>query len=319
MSQSDTTTPQSIDQQNVDTVLTVLRTASETALGTEAVADRTGLPTAVVDDALDRLERRGAVAKVDLEGEYVGWEAGRQVITSRADGDSFVVRDETTGVTTRDRSRAAALSRLADRLAEFEAGDSLGAQVLGIAETVISPGYVDGLDDLRESFVGPEYITLWVYTEEDGVVRIDEEQELNRPGTVEGIAITATLDEETFDRLMVADTETVAERSPITAEMYPLGVFKVVAVPPRSQGKGIGTSLTSHAMAHLAQNPPVVTMLWDRDQDGNEKLAAKFDGERLARFENALPFDEQCPECGFEGECDCAVELYAWGLDLVDA
>lgn len=286
------------------------------ALTTRAVAERVGVDVSTARDHLSRLADRGELTPVDGEEGAVTWERNRTQVFGRPDGNSYTLEDGATGIVTRGRTRPRALRRLADRIDQYETGDGVCAQILGICDAAITPAYVDGRAALRERFLDPEDVHLYAHVESQGVVEVDEPSQFDRSRTIQGIAVTAVLDRDRFDEVMIVDADTVVAETPVEPSHFPLGVFKLAAVPPAYQRRGIGTALTTHAMAHLAETPPVLSVLWDRDDESNERLAAQFDADRLLTLEDALPFGRRCTVCGYGNECSCDCVLYGWGLDL---
>lgn len=286
------------------------------AMSTRTVAERVGIDEPTAERRLAALADGDVLEKVDLEGEYVAWERAGDTVRGRTDGNSYTIKDDETGLVTRGESRAVALRRLADRIEQYDEGDHVGAQILGISDAAISPAYVDGVDQIRTEFVEPDDVHLYAYVDGTGVVEIETPSQLHRSQTIHGIAVTAVLDRDRFEEVMYVDVETLAAETPVQPDHFPVGVFKVAAVEPDRQEEGIGTALTTHGMAHLAETPPVLSLLWDRDDESNERLAEKFDAEPLLTLEDALPFEWRCTVCGYGNECTCDCVLYGWGLEL---
>lgn len=286
------------------------------AMSTKTVADRVGVDEGTAASRLSSLAEQGVLQKVDLEGEYVAWERAGDTVRGRSDGNSYTIRDDETGLVTRGESRPVALRRLADRIEQYDEGDHVGAQILGISDAAISPAYMDGVAQIREEFVEPDDVHLYAYVDGTGVVEIETPSQLHRSQTILGIAVTAVLDRDRFADVMYVNVETLDAETPVEPDHFPLGVFKVAAVDPDHQEQGIGTALTTHGMAHLAETPPVLSLLWDRDDESNERLAEKFDADPLLTLEDALPFEWRCTVCGYGNECTCDCVLYGWGLEL---
>lgn len=294
----------------------VFRRTDAPAMSTQTVAERAGVDEATAEARLTSLAERGILRKVDLGGEYLAWERAGDTVRGRPDGNSYTVRDEETGLVTRGENRPVALRRLADRIDQYDAGHHVGAQILGISDAAISPAYMDGIEEIREEFVDPDDVHLYAYVDGTGVIEVESPSRLHRSQDVLGIAVTAVLDRDRFDEVMYVDVATLEAETPVEPDHFPVGVFKVAAVEPDRQEQGIGTALTTHGMAHLAETPPVLSLLWDRDDESNERLARKFDAEPLLTLEDALPFEWRCTVCGYGNECTCDCVLYGWGLDL---
>lgn len=288
------------------------------ALRSDGVARAVGGDEAAVRECLDRLEAAGFLERIHLEGDLVAWKRAGDRFAGRSDAGAYTITDERSGLVTRADSRSRALRRLADRIEQFERGDHVGAQVLGICESAISPAYLSGVEEILHTYVYPDNRHLYVYVQGEGVTEVTTAAQLSRDQRILGFTVTGRFDREEFSEVMLVSAETVIERTPITAADFPVGVFKVTAVHPDHQHEGIGTALGSHGLAYLAETPPVLTMLWGRDDGSNEGLAEKFDFDELARFENATPLDGHCPECGFENECTCSSLLYGWGYAAAD-
>lgn len=299
-------------------LLDVFDEQSSAAVSTQTVADEAGADTTTVRRALERLADGNAIEKVDLEGQYVGWERPPETFVGHAKPGSYRISDEKTGLVTRGDSRASALRRLADRIELLESGTHVGSQILGVCDAVISPEYFDGVEDVLESYVRPENRHLYVFVEDDGVTEIETAAELTRETSILGFTVTGVFDRDEFSDVMIVSADRVIETTKLRADHFPVGVFKVTAVHPDHQQEGVGTALASHGLAYLAETPPVLTMLWQRDDDSNERLAGKFGAEKLAAYESATPLDRQCPQCGFDVECSCMSVLYGWGIDDVE-
>lgn len=288
------------------------------SLSAAGVAERVDADRATVRERLDVLSDRGEIRKIDLGGEYVAWQRHRETYVGRQDGDSYRIHDENTGLVTRAASRPTALRRLADRIEAYDRGDGVGAQVLGIADAAISPTYFDDVDDVLNSLVRPDDTTLYVYVEGDGVATVTSESEPRRSGPVRGFTVTAVLDRDRFDEVMLVSSAELIESTPLTTDQFPVGVFKLMAVAPDHQGRGIGTHLAAAGLAEIADAPPILALLWRRDDESNERIAEKFGFDELADFEGRSPLDGRCPQCGFSAKCSCSSTLYGWGYEDSD-
>lgn len=296
-------------------ILGTFEESHETALSTHSVADAVDRDEAVVEQHLERLAGADELTRVDLEGQYVGWERQRETFVGHNQGGSYRITDRKTGLVTRAIDRTTALRSLADKIELLEEGTHIGAQILGISEAVISPGYFDSVEDVLESHVRPDSRHIYVFVEDDGVTEIETPSQLTREQTILGFTVTGVFDQEEFSEVMIISAEEAFEASALRPEHFPVGVFKATAVHPDHQQEGIGTALASHGLAYLAETPPVLTMLWMREDESTTRLVEKFGGEELVTFEDMNLFGRQCPQCGFETECTCKFSLYSWGLD----
>lgn len=301
-----------------DAILEVFDERTEAALSTRTVTDAVEREEADVSDHLDRLAARGELEKVELGGKYVGWERPTETFVGHDQEGSYRITDEKTGLVTRAGDRAAALRSLADKIELLDGGSHVGAQILGICEAAIGPGYFTSVEDVLESYVLPEDRHIYVYVEDDGVTEIETATQLTREQTVLGFTVTGVFDQASFSDVMVVSAERAMAASELRPEHFPVGVFKAAAVHPDHQQQGIGTALASHGLAYLAENPPVLTVLWLREDGATTSLASKFDGEELARFDDVDLPGRQCPQCGFDADCSCTFALYSWGLAEVE-
>ncbi|SFS06754.1 hypothetical protein SAMN05216559_3092 [Halomicrobium zhouii] len=301
-----------------DAILDVFDESTEAALSTRTVTEAVDEEEAVVSAHLDSLAERGELEKVELGDEYVGWERPIETFVGHAHEGSYRITDRKTGLVTRAGDRTAALRNLADRIELLEDGSHIGAQILGISEASLGPGYFESVEDVLESYVRPDDRHIYVYVEDDGVDEIETAAQLTREQTILGFTVTAVFDQASFSDVMVVSAERAMADSDLEPEHFPVGVFKATAVHPEHQQEGIGTALASHGLAYLAETPPVLTVLWLRDDGATKSLAAKFGGEELARFEDVDLSGRQCPQCGFDSDCSCTFALYSWGLDEVE-
>lgn len=298
-----------------DAILDVFDESTEAALSTRTVTDAVDGEEAVVSAHLDRLAERGELEKVELGDKYVGWERPTETFVGHDQEGSYRITDGKTGLVTRAGDRVSALRSLADRIELLEDGSHIGAQILGISEASLGPGYFESVEDILESYVRPDDRHIYVYVEDDGVDEIETAAQLTREQTILGFTVTAVFDQASFSDVMVVSAERAMADSDLEPEHFPVGVFKATAVHPEHQKEGIGTALASHGLAYLAETPPVLTVLWLRDDGATTSLAAKFGGEELARFEDVDLSGRQCPQCGFDADCTCTFALYSWGLD----
>lgn len=323
MSTDDTATDEAqIDDETLlsGAVRGVLHASGRDALRTETIADAVGTTSDRIGETLAELSADDDVVQTTLPDGSTGWAAATDTVEGFETASSYAVSDRTTGLVTRADNRPGAYRRLADRLEQFDRGDHVGAQVLGIAQRVMSPGYVESYEELLDGYVRPDDRHLYVYVADDGVREVETATELNRSQSVLGFSLTGVYDREEFDAESVVPLDRLLAETRLEPHHFPLGVFKLSAVHPDHQREGIGRALGTHGMAYLAQHPPVVTMLWDRsDNRGNVELTEEYPGaEHLATFDGATPLSDRCPVCGFDSECRCGTIVYGWGFDVVD-
>jgi ribosomal protein S18 acetylase RimI-like enzyme len=298
-----------------DAVLGVLATASGPVTAEEISATLAATPeetTAVLSELVDE----GKIARLPDPDGTVQWRTETTTVQLTHEANSCRVKDNRTGIVTRAGDRPAALRRLADRIERYDRGDSVGAQIEGIMDVVLSPEYIDDVTELVEGYVEPTDKHLYVYDADKGVRDVTTRGYLGRDHEILGVALTGQYTMSEFDSVAPVSAEEVRQRTPIQDRHFPLGMFKLVAVHPDCHGNGIGSALATQGMAYLAENPPVVSMLWVRENNANMSLVDQYGATCLAEFENCTPTSEtKCPECGFDRICDCAVELYGWGFE----
>jgi len=289
--------------------------AAETAPTTAAIAETLSLSRERAADVLAELAADGAVRRVD-DGETTRWHETATPVRMHEWTNSYTVSDPETGIVSRAADRPGALRRLADRLDQYADGETIGAQVRGISEAVLSPAYAQGIGTVIREYVEPETKHLYVYVVGEGPREIDTQEELHRDHAIAGFAVTGRYTREEFDEAIQVPVERLLETTRIDDDNFPLSVFKLVAVHPDHQGQGVATSLMAESQAYLAAHPPVVAMLWERaDDDTNVSIAESHGAERLAEFEDTSPSKWKCPECGFGNRCTCKSAFYAWGLE----
>jgi len=153
-----------------------------------------------------------------------------------------------------------------------------------------------------------------------GVVELTEAGELGRTDwTVHGFAITGEFERPAFADQISVPIERVLSETPVSAADFPLSFFKVIAVDPDERSRGIGTQLGATAAAPLFESPPVVVVAWVRENPANRRLVAQHGMNRIDTFESYFPPEWKCPECGFDNDCTCDAELYAWFGDERDS
>jgi len=288
---------------------------ADDAVSTARVSETLAAPHETTSEHLETLAARGAVTKRETGGE-VRWQLSGGDVWTTEEADSYRVKDVETGIVTRGGTRPEALRRLADRIEEYRDGSTIGSQVVGIFDTEMSPEYVEGFGELAEGYVEPEQKHLYVYLADEGVTEVETHEHLHRDKEVLGVALTGQYSVAEFDAVSPVSIEEVFARTRLEESYFPLSVFKSLAVHPDHQGQGIGTNLTTHGMAYLAQHPPVVSMLWVRENEANRKIVEGYDATEMAEFADCRPTSTwKCPECGFDTECNCSVVLVGWGLD----
>lgn len=189
-------------------------------------------------------------------------------------------------------------------------------QLLRISREETSPGYLSG-EELVEYVEHPDR-HLYVYDDADP----EQVREITNPdelaatdARVRGFVLTGIYDREAYADVVSVDVDEILERTPLRRADFPLSQFKVIAVDSDHTGEGIGSALTATGLAPLFENPPVTSMLWERDDSANIKLAERYANNRLTTFEDYFPPDWDCPDCGFENECHCDVTMYGWFAD----
>jgi ribosomal protein S18 acetylase RimI-like enzyme len=152
------------------------------------------------------------------------------------------------------------------------------------------------------------------------VVELTEVGELGRTDwTVNGFAITGEFERTGLDDQLSVPVDRLVAETPLAREDFPLSFFKVVAVDPEERSRGIGTQLTSTAIAPLFESPPMMAVVWLRDNPANQRLAQSYARSEVATFEDYFDDGWECPECGFDAECACDVAVYVWFGDERDA
>ena len=152
-----------------------------------------------------------------------------------------------------------------------------------------------------------------------GVTELTEVGELGRTDwTVNGFAITGEFGRSGLSGQLSVSVDRLLAETPLTCEDFPLSFFKVVAVDPEERSRGIGTQLTSTAIAPLFESPPMMAVVWLRDNPANRRLAQAYARSEVATFEDYFEEGWECPECGFDAECSCDVAVYVWFGDERD-
>lgn len=297
-----------------DAVLGMLATASGPVSTDEVSATLSTTPKKTAE-VLSELAEEGEVKRLPGGDGPTRWRTETTMVRLTGEANSYRVKDDVTGIVSRDGSRADALRRLADRIEQYESDRTAGAQIVGISETELSPDYAPTVTELTSKYVEPDDRHLYVYIADEGVRELTDPTHLNREYEIHGFSVTGQFDRESFaDAIPISLDELLAE-TPIQESHFPLGMYKLIAVHPSHQQEGVGAAMATHAMAYLAEQPPVVSMMWKRENDGNLKLADDYGARRLAEFEETSPSKWQCPECGFDTACSCSSVFLGWGFE----
>lgn len=306
----------------------------------DAARDREQLPDEIYEQIVDTDDRItvGSLAnQVALEAEFVGkqlrslvetglftirsegddvadWEIDASNVTVQKEANSWLLKDENTSIVTRAGTATEALAQLTDHRVRYENGQPVGAQIVGINEAVISPEAAKNVDEIRTSYVEPSNKYLYAYLEEDGVMELTRPADLCREQRVLGFSIAGQFTREEFDNTREVPIDDLIAETPVSEAHFPLSMYKLMAVHPDHQEEGVGKALSAHGMDELAQHPPVVVMLWVRENEGNQKLAEEWGFEHLARFDTS-PSTWECPECGFGTACTCGSVFYGRGFE----
>lgn len=297
-----------------DAVLGVLATASGPVTAEEISAALAATPeetAAVLSDLADE----GEVARLPDSDGTVQWRTETTSVRLTHESNSYRVQDVKTGLVTRAGDRPDTLRRLADRIEQYESGRTAGAQIVGISETTLSPDYAPTVSELATRYVEPDDKHLYVYVAGEGIRELETPAHLDREYVVRGFAITGQFDRAEFADAIPITVDELLACTPVDDSTFPLSMYKLMAVHPDHQGEGIGAALMTHGMAYLAEHPPVVTMIWERENEGNVKLAESYGAQRLVEFEDTSPSKWYCPECGFDTACTCTSAFYGWGFE----
>jgi ribosomal protein S18 acetylase RimI-like enzyme len=194
----------------------------------------------------------------------------------------------------------------------------MATQLLELSAETTSPGYITDKAVFTE-YATHEHRSLFVYYEhgaEGGVAEITDAETLARSDwTIRGFALTGQFTIEEYRDQLHVPLERLFEETTLTPEDFPLSVVKVLAVAPDQQARGIGTQLGAAAAAETFKAPPVVTMIWLRENPANVKMARHYSEFVLATFEDYFPDGWVCPDCGPTNDCTCSVALYGWFAD----
>jgi hypothetical protein len=131
----------------------VLDASGRAALSTETIADAVGATPERIGAPLETLAASGDAVETTLPDGSTAWAGTTDTVEGFETANSYAVSDRATGLVTRADSRPGAYRRLADRLEQFDRGDHVGAQVLGIAERVMGPDYVESYEELLAAYV----------------------------------------------------------------------------------------------------------------------------------------------------------------------
>ena len=196
------------------------------------------------------------------------------------------------------------------------------ARLVELSAETTSPVYITD-PDYFVPYVRDPAKHLFVHREAadgvPGVVELTEVGELGRTDwTTNGFAVTGEFEREAFAGQISVPVDRLLEETPLTAEDFPLSLFKVIAVDPDRRSRGIGTQLTARAVAPLFASPPMMAMVWLRDNPANRRLARHYARSEVATFGDYFDDDWDCPDCGFDAECTCDVAVYVWFGDERD-
>lgn len=189
-------------------------------------------------------------------------------------------------------------------------------QVLGIGRRETSPGYLSRAELLRYADASDRHLHVYDDEHRDGVVELADATEMvSTDASIRGFALTGVYDRDAYTDVVSVTIEEILSRTPLTEADFPLSLFKVIAVDSAHTGKGIGSALTTTALAPLFAQPPVTAMIWEREDGANVTIAERYANNRLATFEGYFGPDWECPDCGFDNECECDVTMYGWFAD----
>jgi len=284
------------------------------AVPTPVISEALGLSHEDTVEHLDEMTADGQIVKYETDGG-IRWRWMGGELSTIEEANSVRITDSQTGIVSRAGTRPNAMRRLADRIEDYEAGKTVGAQITGIGESELSPGYAKSIDGRLPKYAEKSNKHLYVYVADEGVREIESKEQLNRNHDVLGFAITGQFSKQNVVESLGIDLEWLLEQTPLEESNFPISMYKLLAIHPDYQAQGIGSALASHALAYLTENPPVLTVLWKRENDGNIKLAEELGFERLVEVEAAPTSDRKCPECGFDEICTCTSVIYGWWLD----
>lgn len=193
------------------------------------------------------------------------------------------------------------------------------SQLAELSSSTVSPAYITDRGEFEE-YVRRDDRTLLVYVDTDGVerelVEVTDPADLDRTDwEVLAFSLLGRYDRAAFDDIVAVPVERVLAATPLCDDDFPISFVKVIAVRPDRQGRGIGSRVSTEVATRVIADPPAATMVWLRDNPANRKLAAAYSEFVMARFEDYFPPEWECPECGYDADCDCAVEMYGWFTD----
>lgn len=197
--------------------------------------------------------------------------------------------------------------------------DTVHSQLAELSSSTVSPAYITDRGEFEE-YVRRDDRTLLVFVNTDGVEQelreVTDPDDLDRTDwEVLAFSLLGRYDREGFDAIISVPVERVLAETPLRDDDFPISFLKVIAVRPDHQGRGIGSRVSTEVATRVIAQPPAATMVWLRDNPANRKLAAAYSEFVMARFDDYFADDWSCPECGFDADCHCTVEMYGWFTD----
>lgn len=197
--------------------------------------------------------------------------------------------------------------------------EPIHAQLAALSRETVSPAYITDREEFEE-FVRRDDRTLLIYCHTDSIeqelIDVTDPADLDRTDwEVIAFSLFGRYDIDAFDEAVAVPVERVLAETPLCEADFPVSFVKVLAVRPEDQGRGIGSRVSTEVATRIIAEPPAVTMAWLRENPANQKIAAAYSEFVMARFEDYFPDDWACPECGYDADCDCVVEMYGWFTD----
>ena len=195
--------------------------------------------------------------------------------------------------------------------------DPVHDQLTTLSEETISPAYLTDRATFEEYAARDDRTLLVCYADgvDQPIVEVAPEDLDRTDWDVLGVALLGRYDRGGLDEVVSVPVEQVLAATPLRDADFPVSFVKLLAVRPDEQGRGLGTRISTDVAARVIAEPPAATMAWLRDNPANQKIAAGYSDFVMARFDDYFPHDWECPECGFENDCDCVVEMYGWFTD----